>query len=70
MAALPFLNHFGATNLCSRAVFSDAGYTHPNFELRLLTANDMLMHTPQSEQLVQDFMSCRRTPVPALYKAK
>lgn len=70
MATLRFLNHFGATSLCSRAVFSDAGYTHPNFELRLLTANDMLIQTPVSKQLVEDFMGCRRTPAPVLYEAK
>jgi len=31
VAVLRFLDHFGATSLCSRAVFSDAGYTHPKF---------------------------------------
>jgi hypothetical protein len=70
MAALRFLDHFGATSLCSSAVFSDAGYTHPNFELRLLVVNDILVHKAASKQLLQDFIGCRKRPPQVLYQAK
>jgi len=62
MAEQRFLLHFGATALCSRSVFVDAGYSHPNFELRMLMANDMLAQTALSRQLLENFQACRSTP--------
>jgi len=71
MSTLRFLNHFGATTLCSRIVFADSGYTHPNFELRVLTANNMLSHTAESEALMDSFTACRTDPaLRLLYEAK
>jgi hypothetical protein len=65
------LNHFGGTVLCATALFADNGYTHPNMELRVLMANDLLSHSPLSHQLVEEFRSCRQTPPkPVLYKAE
>lgn len=61
-AAQRFLGSFGATTLCSRSVFADAGYSHPNFELRVLMANDMLARTSTSHQLVESFQACRSNP--------
>jgi len=33
------LRFFGSQSLGTPAAFYDTGYTHPNFELRLLTVN-------------------------------
>ncbi len=64
------LNHFGGTVLCATALFADNGYTHPNMELRVLMANDLLSHSTLSHQLVEEFQSCRQRPAtPILYKA-
>jgi hypothetical protein len=59
MSAIRLVENFGATSLCSRAVFADSGYSHPNFELRLLVANNLLAPTPASLELVDTFMNCR-----------
>jgi hypothetical protein len=49
--------------------YYDVGYTHPNFELRVLTVNDLISNTPLSHQLVENFLS-RRTPYgPVLFQA-
>jgi hypothetical protein len=71
LSTLRFLNHFGATTLCSRVVFADSGYTHPNFEFRILAANNMLAQTAESEALMNGFAACRINPAPRLlYEAK
>jgi hypothetical protein len=62
MAAVRVLEQFGATSLCSRAVFADSGYSHPNFELRLLVANDLLSRSPTSRDLLDSFLTCRAKP--------
>lgn len=56
---LRLLNHFGASSLCSRSVFADVGYSHPNFELRILTANYLLTSSPESKELLSSFQACR-----------
>lgn len=65
------LNHFGGTTLCSKALFADNGYTHPNLEFRVLMANDLLSHSEASHQLLEEFRSCQsRGPDRVLYKAR
>ena len=62
---LRLLNHFGASTLCSRAIFGDQDIMHPNFELRILTANDLLANTPESHELLSSFQACRtKAPSP------
>ncbi|MER9758277.1 hypothetical protein NKJ46_34010 [Mesorhizobium sp. M0166] len=64
LSAIRLLDNFGASVLCSRAVFQDAGYSHPNFELRMLYANDRLTKSPESHQLFASFEACRAKPQP------
>jgi hypothetical protein len=62
MSADRVLEHFGATSLCSHAVFADSGYSHPNFELRLLVANNLLSQSAVSTELLDIFRTCRTRP--------
>jgi hypothetical protein len=62
LASKRFIGNFGATTLCSRNVFGDPGYTHPNLELRILTMNALLANTNTAWQLVKDFETCRNAP--------
>jgi hypothetical protein len=50
------------------ATFFDLGYTHPNFELRLLTVNDMIANSAVSHQLLQDFLNQRMPQSPVLFQ--
>ncbi len=52
------LKHFGDQ---TNAAYGDQSYSHPNFELRLLTVLNELSPTPQSKQLLDDFLQ-RRQP--------
>lgn len=60
---------FGSAVLHTPGAFYDLGYTHPNFELRLLTVNDMISNTPTSHQLLQDFLAQRTTQSSVLFQA-
>jgi hypothetical protein len=62
LAEIRIIDYLGATTLCSKFVFEDDGYTHPNFELRILTANNFLQHTPESATLLESFEACRKEP--------
>jgi len=53
------LKYFGAATLHTAAAYYDTSYTHPNFELRILTVNDMISNTPTSHQLLQNFLKGR-----------
>jgi hypothetical protein len=57
--AARMLDHFGGSTLCSRFLFADTGYSHPNLELRILTMNALLFETPTSQQLLESFKGCR-----------
>jgi hypothetical protein len=61
--------YFGSTVLGTPAAFADAGYSHPNFELRILTVNDQISHTAISHQLLESFQATRnRKGDPVLFK--
>jgi hypothetical protein len=47
----------------------DLGYTHPNFELRLLTVNDMISNTPTSHRLLESFLAKRAAGTSILYQS-
>jgi hypothetical protein len=65
------LDNFGASVLCSKFVFADDGYTHPNYELRILTVMDLISHTAESRELLASFEACRKEPSQGpLYKKK
>lgn len=60
---------FGAESLGTPQVFYDVGYTHPNFELRLLTVNDLISNTETSHQLLESFLTKRTPQSPVLFQA-
>ena len=49
--------------------YYDTGYTHPNFELRVLTVNDQISDTPESRRLVDNFLARRVPHDDMLYRA-
>lgn len=51
--------YFGAVTLHTPAAYYDTSYTHPNFELRILTVNDLVSNTPNSHKLLTDFLEGR-----------
>lgn len=60
LSSLRLIDNFGASSLCSKFVFADDGFSHPNYELRILTVNDLLVRTDGSKELLQSFEACRR----------
>jgi hypothetical protein len=62
LAALRVLGSFGGSVLCSRSLFQDRGSSHPNFELRILVANDIDQNTSESRELLSSFEDCRAAP--------
>jgi len=50
---------FGSESLHTPAAFYDVGYTHPNFELRVLTVNNLISNTETSRQLLANFQAGR-----------
>jgi hypothetical protein len=57
--------YFGAPVLHTPAAYYDTGYTHPNFELRILTVNDQIANTETSHQLLESFLQGRTSnPTP------
>jgi hypothetical protein len=60
---------FGAELLHTPEAFYDLGYTHPNFELRLLTVNDVISNTPTSHRLLESFLAKRATGTSILYQS-
>lgn len=63
LAAVRLLDHFGGSPLCAKDLFADRGLSHPNYELRILTVNDIIANTRTSHELVEQFESCR-APAP------
>jgi hypothetical protein len=64
--------YFGSALLHTPAAYYDTGYTHPNFELRILTVNDQISATETSHQLLENFLQGRTstsTP-PVLFQLK
>ncbi len=55
LSAIRLLDHFGGTVINSHDLFWDMGYTHPNFELRILTVNNLVTQTETSYNLLKDF---------------
>jgi hypothetical protein len=51
--------YFGSAILGTPAAFSDTSYSHPNFELRILTVNNLISHSPTSRELLDEFLSHR-----------
>ncbi|PZA10773.1 hypothetical protein DNX69_15610 [Rhodopseudomonas palustris] len=63
LAGIRVIGSFGGSTLCAKDLFADRGVSHPNFELRILTVNDIITDTPTSHQLVVDFERCRQNSV-------
>jgi hypothetical protein len=61
--------YFGSSLLHTPAAFYDTGYTHPNFELRVLTVNDRISNTEASHQLLANFLAGRAPQSPVLFQA-
>jgi len=55
------VKNFGATVLRDRRVIFDEGYSHPNFELRILIVNELLSNTDAAKALREEFENLRRT---------
>lgn len=68
MSAMRLLGNFGATSLCARSAFADSGYSHPNFELRLLVANQLLRSDHSYDELIDRFETCRSKEPTVLYR--
>lgn len=51
--------YFGSVVLRTPAAFADMDYTHPNFELRMLTVNNQIAHTETSRKLLEAFLANR-----------
>jgi hypothetical protein len=59
LMALRLLDGFGGSVLCSKFLFADKGASHPNYELRVLTVNDIIAKTTESGELLRAFEACR-----------
>jgi hypothetical protein len=59
LARRRFIDNFGATVLRDPRVIFDQGYSHPNFELRILVANELVSDSPAAKELRQEFESMR-----------
>jgi hypothetical protein len=59
LTGIRLVDHFGGSALCSKELFADRGVSHPNFELRILTVNDIISGTATSHDLVAEFERCR-----------
>lgn len=59
LAAVRLLDHFGGSALCAKDLFADRGLSHPNYELRILTVNDIIANSQTSHDLLQQFENCR-----------
>jgi hypothetical protein len=62
--ATRMLDHFGATTLKRPEVFADAGNTHPNLELRIMTVNHDINPSEASRRLLDDFRERRTAAAP------
>src|SRR5262249_32847209 len=55
------IDNFGATVLRDPRVIFDQGYSHPNFELRMLVVNELLSNTDAAKALRREFEKLRLT---------
>jgi hypothetical protein len=53
------IDNFGASVLRDPRVLHDPGYSHPNFGLRILVANELVSGTPSAKALREEFESMR-----------
>jgi hypothetical protein len=67
MSAHRIIDHFGGTGTHARSLFWDDGYTHPNFELRILTVNHLIRDDRLSSRLMQEFLDHRERRPIAVY---
>jgi hypothetical protein len=59
LARRRLIDNFGATVLRDPRVLFDAGYSHPNFELRILVANELVSASPAAKALRDEFERMR-----------
>jgi hypothetical protein len=62
LARRRLIDNFGATVLRDPRVLFDQGYSHPNFELRILVANELVSGTSAAKALREEFESMRDLP--------
>lgn len=60
LMALRLLEGFGGTQLCAKVLFADRKASHPNFELRILTVNDIIAGQRETRELLKAFEACRK----------
>jgi hypothetical protein len=53
------LDHFAASALKDASLVLDAGYSHPNFELRILIVNDLIQDNQSAHELRASFEAMR-----------
>jgi hypothetical protein len=56
------IDNFGATVLRDPRVLFDQGYSHPNFELRILAANELVSGDSAAKALREEFENLRGMP--------
>src|SRR5262249_50186590 len=59
LARRRMIDNFGATILRDPRVLFDQGYSHPNFELRMLVANELVSGTAAAKALREEFERMR-----------
>jgi hypothetical protein len=59
LARRRLIDNFGATALRDPRVLFDSGYSHPNFELRILVANELVSGSPAAKALRDEFKNMR-----------
>ncbi|TBY61036.1 hypothetical protein E0H46_30435 [Rhizobium leguminosarum bv. viciae] len=62
LARRRLIDNFGVTALHDPRVIFDAGYTHPNFELRVLVSNELVSGSPAAKALREEFERMRKNP--------
>jgi hypothetical protein len=61
LARRRLIDNFAKTVLRDPRVIFDEGYSHPNFELRMLVVNELVSNTVAAKALREEFESLRRT---------
>ncbi|MGO7968156.1 hypothetical protein ACC720_32535 [Rhizobium ruizarguesonis] len=60
LARRRLVDNFGATALHDPRLILDSGYTHPNFELRVLVSNELVSGSPAAKALREEFEKMRK----------
>jgi hypothetical protein len=68
LSAHRLLDDFGATSLGKPRAFWDAGYSHPNIELRILSVNALVSGSDAAQELLDDFRNRRNQAPTILYR--